>query len=173
MVKKRLAPAFIFLVAVLICVQCQRNETPEPTPDTNSRAQAIDFTLVGIDGVEYTLSAQKGNVVLVDFWATWCPPCRVEIPHLKELHKKYSEKGLVVWGVGLDEEGKLRAFAEEQAISYPILVGDESIGQDYGVQGIPTTFLFDKQNRIAFKHVGFSQGMEEQFENEIEQLLKE
>lgn len=171
--KKYVPMVILLLVFLFVVAQCRKGETPEPTPDTGSRVQAIDFSLVGIDGANYTLSAQKGKVVLVDFWATWCPPCREEIPHLKKLHEQFSEQGLIVWGVGLDEEGKLRAFAQEQDISYPILVGNQSVGQDYGVQGIPTTFLFDKENRIAFKHVGFSQGMEEDFKKEIEQLLKE
>lgn len=171
--KKNLAALMAMLVICTVCIQCERNETPEPTPDTGSRTAAIDFMLVGIDGANYTLSDQKGRVVIVDFWATWCPPCREEIPHLIKLHETYGEKGVVIWGVGLDEEMKLRAFADEQAISYPVLVGDQSIGQKYGVQGIPTTFIFDKQNRIAFKHVGFSQGMQAQFIKEIEQLLKE
>lgn len=171
--KNHFAALIAMLVVCSVLFQCRRNETPEPTPDTGSRTAAIDFTLVGIDGTNYALSDQKGHVVLVDFWATWCPPCREEIPHLIKLHETYAEKGVVIWGVGLDEELKLRAFADEHAISYPILVGDQSIGQDYGVQGIPTTFIFDKQNRIAFKHVGFSPGMEEQFVKEIEQLLKE
>jgi thiol-disulfide isomerase/thioredoxin len=172
-VKKITSYFLLFLIVLLFCIQCQKNETPEPTPDTDSRAPAIEFSLVGIDGANYTLSAQKGKVVLVDFWATWCPPCIEEIPHLVELHKEYNEKGLVVWGVGLDNEAKLRAFADEKGVVYPILVGNETVGQDYGVQGIPTTLLFDKKNRIAFKHVGFSQGMEEQLKKEIEQLLKE
>jgi peroxiredoxin len=162
----------LFLVLIL-CTQCRRDETPEPQPDAGSRAKAIDFSLTGLDGIEYRLSDQKGNVVLVDFWATWCPPCREEIPHLKELHTRFSEQGLAVWGVGLDEEGALRAYAEENEMSYTVLIGKESVGRDYGVQGIPTTILFDKQNRIAFKHVGFSKGMEKEMEKEIEQLLRE
>ena len=165
--------ALALLLVLLFCTQCRRNETPEPQPDAGSRAKAIDFALTGLDGIEYRLSDQKGNVVLVDFWATWCPPCREEIPHLKDLYTKFSEQGLVVWGVGLDEEGALRAYADEHEINYTVLIGKESVGRDYGVQGIPTTILLDKQDRIAFKHVGYSRGMENEMEKEIEQLLKE
>jgi peroxiredoxin len=171
--KRHILYTLMLVIMLSLFVQCQKNETPQPTPNTDSRAQAIDFTLVGLDGIEYTLSGQKGRVVFVDFWATWCPPCVKEIPHLRELQNKFSEEDFVLWGVGLDEEGKLRAFAEEHGITYPILVGNQSVGRDYDVQGIPTSVLFDKQNRIAFKHVGFADGMEKDFEREVEQLLNE
>ncbi len=174
MVKKCALSLLILIAALSLMVHCEQNEVPEPKPDNNARAPIIDFTLTGIDGMDYTLSAQKGTVVLVDFWATWCPPCLKEIPHLKDLYEQYKDQGFAVWGVSLgDEEGKLNAFVDEYAIGYPILLGTQNIGQQYGVQGIPTTLLIDKQNRIAFKHVGFSPGMEEQFSKEIEQLLAE
>ncbi len=165
--------ALLVLTTILIS-NCRRSEPQEkPQQGEISREEAIDFTLIDLDGIERTLSEQKGNVVLVDFWATWCPPCRDEIPHLKELHASYKDKGLIVWGIGLDNEEKLREFVSENDIEYPILVGDESVGQKYDVQGIPTTILCDKNNRIAFRHVGFAPGMEKDLEKEITQLLKE
>jgi len=145
----------------------------EPQQNSVQRDYAIDFTLTGLDGVERTLSEQKGSVVIVDFWATWCPPCRVEIPHLKKIYDTYKDKGLIVWGIGLDKEEKLSQFAQENSINYPVLVGNQTIAKQYNVQGIPTTFLYDKKNRIAYRHTGFAEGMEKDFEKEIVGLLQE
>ena len=155
----------LFVLSSILISNCRK---PEPQEEI-----AHDFTLMGLDGIERTLSEQKGNVVLVDFWATWCPPCKVEIPYLKEIYATYKDEGLVVWGVGLDDEEKLRAFVQQHGIEYPILIGDKALSQKYSIQGIPTTIIFDKEMKIAHRHVGFSPGMEKDFENEISLLLKE
>lgn len=172
---KKSALISVFLITSLIFVLSCQNSEPQEKPQQveTSRQEAIDFTLIGLDGIERTLSEQKGNVVVVDFWATWCAPCKVEIPHLQQLYTSYKDQGLVMWGVGLDREDKLRDFANENDIEYPILIGNNELPKKYDVQGIPTTFLFDKNNRIAFRHVGFAPGMEKDLENEISQLLKE
>lgn len=162
--KKFIIITALLVLATILISNCRKSELQE---------NPFDFTLSDLDGIERTLSEQKGKVLLVDFWATWCPPCRDEIPHLKELHASYKDKGLVVWGVGLDDEEKLREFVSENGIEYPILVGDESVSQKYDIQGIPTTILYNKKNEIAFRHVGFALGMEKDLEKEITQLLKE
>jgi len=173
-VRRKNAGVILLAVFVSFFLSCSNQSSKEkPKQGSVQRKEAIDFTLTGLDSVERTLSAQKGSVVVVDFWATWCPPCKAEIPHLKNIYNSYKDQGLVMWGVGLDDEAKLRQFAGDFDINYPILVGTRSIGQQYDVQGIPTTFLFDKNNRIAFKHVGFAPGMEKDIEKEIKQLLNE
>jgi peroxiredoxin len=165
--------AFVFVVLVgILLFGCESTENG----DSNGiqRESSIDFTLYDLEGVKRTLSEQKGKVVLVDFWATFCPPCKVEIPHLKAIYKEYKDKGLVVWGIGLEKRESLEPFVNELNISYPILLDDlRSVSAKYGVQGIPTTILFDKKSRIAFKHVGFGPGLEMKFKEEIEILLKE
>ncbi len=163
--KRFVAIAVIMLLAFTLFMNCRKTPPQQETKE--------DFSLIDLDGVERTLSEQKGKVVLVDFWATWCPPCRVEIPYLIKIYDTYKDQGLIVWGIGLDEEGKLRTFAEEHEINYPILVGNQTVSQKYNVQGIPTTILFNKKGTIAFRHVGFSPDLEKEFEKEIEQLLKE
>jgi len=114
-------------------------------------------------------------VVLLDFWATWCPPCREEIPHFKELYDQYRGEGLVVIGVALDDGGEkdVAPFAQQNQINYPLSVtGAQELGQRYGgIRGIPTTFLIDKEGRIAKKYIGYQS--KEMFEKEIQALLKE
>jgi len=185
-VKKIVAFFVISFLFALLISNCS-NDAPKEKSGSGSgektegaeqksakRGSAIDFTLKGLDGIERTLSMQKGSVVVVDFWATWCPPCKVEIPYLKDIYDIYKDQGVIVWGVGLDnDEKKLSKFAEDFSINYPVLLGNRTVAQQYDVQGIPTTYLFDKNNRIAFKHVGFAAGMEKDFEKEIKQLLNE
>lgn len=173
---KKIVTFLSILLVIFMFSSCNNPEQKESTKETEepSRNAAIDFTLYDLDGVELTLSEQKGNIVLVDFWATWCPPCVVEIPHLIEFHDKYKDRGLVLWGVSLDNKReKIVDFVDKHNINYTILLGNQSVAKSYNVQGIPTTILFDKENRIAYKHVGFAPGMEEQLEEEILQLLNE
>lgn len=158
---------FALILIISVGLECSDKES------TSSRKTPIDFTLPDLDGNDVKLSSLKGNVVLVDFWATWCPPCRVEIPHLITLYETYKGKGLVVLGVGLDDEQKLKDFAEEYSITYPILIGTKDLSQKYGIIGIPTTYLIDKKGKIGFKHIGFSEGLEKEMEREIKMLLEE
>ncbi len=116
------------------------------------------FELPDLSGNVVTLADYEGKVVVLDLWATWCPPCRVEIPFLVELYEEHKDVGLVVVGIGLDDGGAnvLKPFVEQNGITYPILVGNRGVGQAYQLQGIPTTFILDRNGRIAAKHVGFS-----------------
>jgi len=135
------------------------------------RVPALDFTLPDLKGKNHTLSNYKGKVVLVDFWATWCGPCRVEIPGFVSLYKKYRKKGLVILGVGLDRRDALEKFAKKYKMNYPVLIGTKDIGDAYGIRAIPTTLLLDKENRIAYYHIGVTPMS--QFEEEIKKLLEE
>ena len=140
-----------------------------------SRPAAPDFTRETLDGKSFQLSALKGKVVLIDFWATWCPPCKAEIPHFKELYDQYRKKGLEVVGIALDAGGEkeVAPFARENQINYPLVATDaQQLAEAYGgVRGIPTTFLIDKQGKIAKKYVGYQD--KELFEKEIQALLAE
>ncbi|MBU6430528.1 MAG: redoxin domain-containing protein, partial [Cyanobacteria bacterium REEB65] len=127
------------------------------------RPQAPAFTLHDLKGHAVSLADFKGRVVLLNFWATWCPPCRFEIPAIVRVYNRFRSKGLVVLGVSMDDDpaktvpGFLADFkkAKHVAIDYPILQGDDDVASLYGgIRGIPTTFLIDRQGRIAGRHVG-------------------
>ena len=140
----------------------------------SARKPAPDFSVKTLDGAALKLSTLKGKVVLLDFWATWCPPCRAEIPHFKELYTQYKGKGLEVIGLALDEQGEsaVRPFAQQNGINYPLAAGTQALAQAYGgILGIPTTFLIDKQGRIAKKFIGYQD--KQIFEKEIQALLAE
>lgn len=131
------------------------------------------FELADLEGNEVSLSDFEGSVVVLDLWATWCPPCRLEIPFLVSMYEELKDQGLVVVGVGLDQGGApvLKPFAEENGITYPILVGDRSIQAAYGVTAIPTTFMIGRDGRVAGKHVGFHPSMAEEMRADVERLL--
>lgn len=151
----------LLLMTVLLSVSCEKKESENP----------LDI-LKDLEGNEYTLSGQKGKVVIIDFWATWCRPCLQSIPIFISLYDKYKDQGLLVLGVGLDKEESLRRFAKQYNISYPILVGNQEVARKYGVQAIPTTCIIDKNGNLADKHVGLIPGMQEALEEKIESLLK-
>jgi peroxiredoxin len=140
---------------------------------------APEMTLAYLDGSRAQLSDLKGKVVLLNFWATWCPPCREELPHFEALYQAYGDQGLAVVGVSMDQAGDeyVRKFSEEIGITYPIAIGSfeemekiwgkiESIPTVHGfggekpaksngsVQMMPTTFVIDREGRIYRKHVG-------------------
>ena len=117
---------------------------------------APDWQLAGFDGKPIKLSDFKGKVVVLNFWATWCPPCRKEIPTLVALQKDYSAQGVVVVGVSLDQGGSavVQSFASKMAIEYPIAIGNEELAAAYGVQAIPTTFIIDRAGNVIGEHQG-------------------
>jgi DsbE subfamily thiol:disulfide oxidoreductase len=114
----------------------------------------------------------KGKVVILDFWATWCPPCRAEIPGLIDLRKEHGKQGLAVVGVSLDQDGApaVKTFMEKLGIHYPVVLADQKVLEACGgIEAIPTTFIIDRKGRIVKEHVGFTE--KEEFENEIRPLL--
>ncbi len=130
------------------------------------------FTLPTPDGTTISLEQYKGQIVLLDFWAILCPPCRAEIPGFIDITNKYKDKGVVVLGLSLDKEaGKLRKFVEDNKINYPILMASKEVQVAYGnVQAIPTTFVLDRSHTIVKKHVGFTE--QAVFEAELDELLR-
>ncbi len=135
--------------------------------------KAPDFALKSFDGKTVKLSDYKGKVVIIDFWATWCPPCRKGIPDLISIQNEY-KNDVVIIGISLDGEKTLKdvpGFVKSYAINYPIVYGNEKVVTDYGgIEGIPTAFLVDKKGNIVDKHVGLVP--KDTYVNKIKELLK-
>ena len=133
---------------------------------------APKFRLTDITGKPLNLSDDQGKVVLVDFWATWCVPCRWEVPDLVELQQKYRASGLRVIGISMDDEAEpIRKFYEDFEMNYPVAMGGDPLSNLFGgVPGLPTTFLIGGDGRIHDKHVG-AQGIE-YFEPKVRDLLR-
>jgi thiol-disulfide isomerase/thioredoxin len=122
-------------------------------------AVAPDFTLKTLDGKNVKLSDLRGKAVLLNFWATWCGPCKIEIPWFMELEKQYASKGLVVVGVAMDDNAKdvVPKFAQDMKIDYPVLIGTEQVADQYGgVEGLPTTFYIGRDGKIVKKIAGLT-----------------
>jgi thiol-disulfide isomerase/thioredoxin len=120
-------------------------------------ASAGDFSFQDLDGKRHTLSGYKGKWVLVNFWATWCPPCLEEMPDLIKLHDKHHKTDLVVLGVAMDyrNAATVKEFAEQMLVTYPIILGTkESAAQVGPINGLPTTYLFDPQGKKVAYQVG-------------------
>jgi peroxiredoxin len=130
---------------------------------------APDFQLKSLDGQQVRLSDFRGKAVLLNFWATWCAPCKIEMPWFVDLQKQYAAQGLQVIGVAMDDSGEpaIAKFAKEMGVNYPVLIGKEAVGDAYGgVEFLPTTFFIDRQGKIVDRVFGLVG------HNEIEEDVK-
>jgi len=134
--------------------------------------RAPDFSLKDANGKLIRLADYKGKVVLLNFWATSCGPCKLEIPWFVEFQKTYKDKGFAVIGVALDEEWDVvKPYIAARQVNYPVVVGTEAVDKAYGgIEALPTTFVIDRQGRIASTHVGLIP--KKDYESEIQQLLQ-
>lgn len=155
----------IFLFAALLLVAPGCGSGDDNQADTGSPGNsavgtdvgqlAPDFTLTGLDGESLTLSDLRGKTVLLDFWDTWCPPCREALPHLQDISAEYPEDVVVV-GIAAGQEGeaKVRSFVGTRGLTFPMAVGSPQVFQDYRVSSLPTTYLVDGRGVVRKKWIG-------------------
>jgi cytochrome c biogenesis protein CcmG/thiol:disulfide interchange protein DsbE len=134
-----------------------------------------DFTLESVSGAKIKLSDFRGKVVLLDFWATWCPPCRMSTPALIELNEAYKGKDLVIIGISLDEDkSQVKPFLKREGVKHTVVYGaDSSIDQAYRIESIPSFFILDKNGVIRKQFSGYFPGIDREWAEEINLLLKQ
>ena len=161
----RLALLFIPLLALVAASTLRA----EPVPS----APAPAWTLKDVEGKAVSMAQFKGKVVVVDFWATWCPPCRAEIPGYIKLQEKYGKDGLVIVGISLDQKGPavVKKFIADQKVNYTMVMADEEVVAAFGgMEAIPTTFLIDRAGNIRDRKVGAVSA--EEYEKTVLAVLK-
>jgi len=173
---------FIALVILFFIVNNINGEPEEgPYPPDYTAASAVgagktapDFALKSVDGKIIKLSDLKGKVVIIDFWATWCPPCRKGIPDLVDLKKEFGKKGLEIVGISVDDEKTIEqvpSFVKDKNINYPVVYADAKVSQSYGgIESIPTSVIVDKAGKIVAQYTGLQN--KETYVNELNKLLK-
>lgn len=120
----------------------------------DGRRQTADFTLSDLRGISWHLKDLKGKVVLVNFWATWCPPCRKEMPDLQALYDKYKDQGFVVLSISDEDAAKVGPFIAERKISYPVLLDPErKVHEEFIVEGIPKSFVYDREGKLVAQSI--------------------
>ena len=161
----RLSPILV-AVAVVVAAQCLAATVRPPAPDV---------VLQGPVGTPVRLSDYKGKVLLVDFWASWCVPCKTSFPALDAIYREYQPKGLEVLAVNLDEQRRnADAFLEQHPHRMTVLFDPKGVAPEaFGVKGMPTSFLIDKAGAIRFTHTGYSGNVDVSYRREIAQLLGE
>lgn len=175
--------ALLVFMALALAVPVARGiAVPERTPAVQgadvaalTAKAAPDFTLEAVDGSHVTLSALKGKVVLLNLWATWCPPCVRETPRLVRVYDKYRDQGFIILGINTtyqDDRLKVKQFVRDKQVSYPVLLDmTDEFGQKYGARLLPTSYLIDRSGRIVSTKVG--EVDEAQLEEQVQALLKD
>lgn len=170
-------PRYFLVMPFLLLLMISLGGCASQDPATRGRESALidkpapDFTLRDLKGNQVSLSDFRGQPVVLNFWATWCAPCRVEIPYLEALYTKYKDQGLVILGMNTETDYmKVKRFAVPR-ISYTVLLDGGTQAQGYDVSGIPCTYYIDRQGVIRHRSVGFAPGGETLIEEKIKELL--
>jgi peroxiredoxin len=166
--------ALTALAGVLLTSCAPSAPVKATSPSDNSRKVAPDFTLKDAKGAPVKLSDFTGKVVLLNFWATWCGPCKIEIPWFVQFEKAYRDRGFITLGISMDADGwnAIKPFVSQTGINYPVIIGTDHLAELYGgIDSLPSTFLIDREGRIAFVHLGLVPRND--YEAEIQALLGE
>ena len=171
MLLRQIYHSTLAVIAFLAAAVCYA-QAPSNLIAASERKVAPDFALQDSNGATVRLSGQRGKVVLLDFWATWCGGCKTEIPWYMEFQDKYRGTGLSAIGVSMDDGWKVvKPFLAERNVNYPIVVADDEVSKLYKIETLPVTLLIDRNGRIADWHVGMVN--KAVFEGEIRSLLDE
>jgi len=147
--------AMIALMLVVGLRSARRRQNPLAAQTEGG--QAPDFALASLEGKTVHLSDYRGKAILLNFWATWCPPCKIEMPWFVQLQKQYGPAGLQILGVAMDDgsPGEIAAFAKEMGVNYPVLIGKEEVGDAYGgIPYLPVSFFIDRNGKVVDKVLG-------------------
>jgi len=157
----------IFLVSMIFMAGLLQAET--------FSGPAHDFTLKSQSGENIRLKELAGQVVLLNFWASWCGPCRKEMPKLEDLHQKYKDLGVTILGINIDENPELsKKILKDVSINFQVLYDPESqVSSRYNIEAMPATFLVDKKGDFRFRHNGYLAGYEDTYDQQIKLLIRE
>lgn len=154
----RMVAAWMLLASCLLggCPSGKDRDAARTAEDANARRMAPDFTLPDLSGRQVKLSDFRGKLVVIDFWATWCPPCEFEIPVLNSLYDSHRDRDVVILGVSVDTDGPdaVRSYAEKRQVRYQILLGSESLAREFGAPGFPSLIVVGADGFIRSMHVG-------------------
>ena len=178
----------VLLVAVLAVAGCKRGETATQTrgsgdkkADTPATATGVEvgtrlpeYSAMNLDGSKFELASRKEKVVLLNIWATWCGPCRIEIPELQRIHNQYASKGFEVVGVSVDDGDVqvVREFVAEQKMTYPIVLDPQgNLANTLQASMLPTSIMLDRDGKIVWKHIGLIEANDAALKEAIEKAL--
>ena len=166
-------PEMVQQEAPIVGASASDNTEPTLSCPADAKPANFDFTMKDVEGKDVSLQSYKGKVILLDFWATWCGPCKVEIPHFIEFQQKYGAKGLQVIGISVDDPvDKLAPYVKEMGMNYPVLqgLGHDAVQDAYGpILGIPVSVIISRDGKICATHTGLTG--KDVFVKEIESLL--
>lgn len=165
--KNTLSFFHLLLLGLLVCsTQIKALELGQVAPD---------FTLKNLQGTNLNLTEQRGQIIVVNFWASWCGPCRKEMPVLQSLHDKYNDLGVSVWGVNVEQENQAgRDFLRGLDLTFPIFFdASNNISASYQVEAMPTTVIVDRNGKVRYVFQGFKAGYEKKYAKAIKKLIRE
>ena len=171
-----MSPISPLIRVLLVTIAASFLAAPRPVDAAPRPGQtAPDFKVVSTTGQTISQENFRGHVLILDFFATWCQPCRQSIPHLIEMNRKYGKQGLQILGLSVDEDGEraVKTFTDEFRINYPLAFAGESTTVDFGVRSVPIMFLVDKKGKIAEVYRGYTNEMARSVEQSIKRLLAE